>query len=766
MKAIKYALLGLVGVIGLVVSTFGPLKIPFAESLAKTYYRYAIAGLLVVVLLLGGLIAIAVQVLDPNQFKTQIVRWVQDRTQRELALEGELKVSWFPKLALETGKASLSQRRSAREFASLDSARVTLAWLPLLRGNVRVDRCEIVGLRAQVARFKDGTTNIDDLLRDAATISPASIDLDGVQLSRSTLQWNDEIDWQRGSLNDLQIDLGRLTDGQAGPLTASARIDAPNAGVDARLQVKGRVLFDSKTGRIEWATLVGQLEGKALGIDNLALGLSGDATGHPAQHALSAENVVVTTASKSGLSVFNARLVAPELKYHEQHFSGSQLSIDASVAHPDQTVTAALQWPSFEWSSGALRGAAATAQLSVRGAGTHLRAQLTSPMMLHLDAGPRLDLEAIELSASASHPALAADVSGSASGKLEFDMALQTARLTLAGKLAGHDVRGELGLADFRRPRWVMDVAASSLDLDTLLAKPWLARWSDDATPFDVAFLRELTLLGQLRADRFKLGGVQLSELSAQFDAQRTTLSVAPITAQAYGGALDAAATIAASAGPRLAFKGSLSGVDTRALLADVSRAPWIEGKGEFGWELRAEGGSVGTLRSGIAGNVAMAIQGGSLSGIDLRAALLEGQADIGTKGAIRKRAVNFGELTRFVQLKTKFELNDGRALAPLFELKSDALLAAGAGELALDSGLLDMRLNTSVLGIATARATPELAALAGAHVPVRVAGPWRQPSFAFDFGSASAHGQRPHDGGADATLASAAERYRVGLDR
>ena len=52
MNAIKYALLGLYGVIGLLLSTFGPFKVPFAEALAKEHYRYAIGGLLIILLIL------------------------------------------------------------------------------------------------------------------------------------------------------------------------------------------------------------------------------------------------------------------------------------------------------------------------------------------------------------------------------------------------------------------------------------------------------------------------------------------------------------------------------------------------------------------------------------------------------------------------------------------------------------------------------------------------------------------------------------------
>src|SRR5262245_65845968 len=170
LSAVKCAMLGIIGMIGLLISAIGPFKVPFAETLAKTYYKQAVAGLVIMVALFVGLITAVVKLFDPNQFKDQLVHWVHERTQRDLVLDGELKVSYFPKLGLESGKASLSQRRSAREFASIDRARVTIAWLPLLRGHLHIDSAEAEGLRAQIVRFKDGTTNVDDLARDVAAI--------------------------------------------------------------------------------------------------------------------------------------------------------------------------------------------------------------------------------------------------------------------------------------------------------------------------------------------------------------------------------------------------------------------------------------------------------------------------------------------------------------------------------------------------------------------------------------------------------------------
>lgn len=169
---------------------------------------------------------------------------------------------------------------------------------------------------------------------------------------------------------------------------------------------------------------------------------------------------------------------------------------------------------------------------------------------------------------------------------------------------------------------------------------------------------------------------------------------------QAYGGSLDSAPTIAASAAPRVAYQGSFSGVDIRAMLADPSsHPPRLEGRGELAWALRRGGSGVGSLRNGVAGRMTTALQSASVSGIDLRTALPGAQAEFGTEEAIRKRAANFGALARFSQMRTRLEVHDGRAKAQVFVLHSESLHAADAGELALGSGLLDMRLDTSVLG-------------------------------------------------------------------
>ena len=73
---------------------------------------------------------------DVNRFKPQIEQFVQDRYQRTLRIGGDLGLSLFPRLALSLPPSSLSEAGGAGEAASLDGAKVSVAVMPLLRGEI------------------------------------------------------------------------------------------------------------------------------------------------------------------------------------------------------------------------------------------------------------------------------------------------------------------------------------------------------------------------------------------------------------------------------------------------------------------------------------------------------------------------------------------------------------------------------------------------------------------------------------------------------
>ena len=102
---------------------------------------------------------------DVNYFKPQIAGFVADRYKRTLTFEGDLKLTLFPSVGVSLPVVRLSEpNQPEQNAASLNAARVSVALLPLLKGDVQADSITVDGLQAKVVRNADGTLSIDDLL--------------------------------------------------------------------------------------------------------------------------------------------------------------------------------------------------------------------------------------------------------------------------------------------------------------------------------------------------------------------------------------------------------------------------------------------------------------------------------------------------------------------------------------------------------------------------------------------------------------------------
>ena len=395
MKSFKYALLGLYGVIGMLISVFGPFKMPFAESLAKEHYRYALGGVLIVLLILPVAMVVFILSFNANNFKTEIIQYVKEHTQRELVLPGDIKVTFFPRLGMDSGKMLLKQRNSAREFASVDNARLYIAWLPLLHRQLVFDHVEIDGARANLIRFKDGTTNYDDLLIRDESLAPVTFDIDSVRITNSSVNWQDEMKWQRVALQDLQIETGRLADTVPGNLKASFHLNAEVVHSDSNIELRSRLFYDRKAGRYEFADIEGTLQGTAAGFSNLDLKFKGDLDNHPAQELLLAENMVVSATGNYGQRSIETRLGVAKLQFAKSILSGSELTLDATLSQFDEKWTTTVQMPAFDLTNKIFSAAQLSADFDFKGDGRSLQGKLSSPVSADFDTTHKLLLSAI-----------------------------------------------------------------------------------------------------------------------------------------------------------------------------------------------------------------------------------------------------------------------------------------------------------------------------------------------------------------------------------
>jgi AsmA protein len=737
MKAIKNSALGLFGITGVLVSIFG-IKIPFAESFAKEHWRAGLAALLLIILMIPAAIGLFLYLVDTNRFKTEIVEYVKAHTQRDLVLQGDLKVTFFPKLGLDSGKMSLSERNSAREFASINNARLYIAWWPLFKKQLVLERVEIDGIHANLTRFKDGTTNFDDLLIRNEALSPVTFDIDGVRITHSAINWQDEIKWKRIALQDVQLETGRLADSVPGQLTASFHLNSERLHSDSSIELKSRLFYDIKAGRYEFADIAGKLEGTAGGFSNLDLNVTGSLDGYPVQGSLLAENLVVSAKGNYGQRNIDAKLAVPKLQFAKGKWSGSQLALDATLSQFDEKWTAAVQVPAFELANNIYNAGELDADFAFNGDGRTLQGKLSSPISVDFDTTHKLLLGAISMDVSAKHPMLSGELSAKVTGKMNADLAERNANLDFKAKVDDSKIAGTMAIKDFGHPAYTLALNINRLPLDRYIAAEWLKRYQDDATRIDLAGIRDVNLNASLRAGDLKMGRLEAGKLAAEIKIEQSSLTIEPLTARLYGGTLTGSISVAAQKTPQITVKQNLRGVQASALLAGTGDAGRLTGKGDLAMDLSAEGSSIGALRKTLNGSVVLTLAHGSLAGIDLRTALIEGKDALGTKSEVHAHEYKLSERSAFSELDAVFNLRDGRCSGNSFDMRSPQWRISGDGSLALDSGIIDYQLAATVASALNRRSAGDLAELKGVTVPVRASGPYSAPSIALDFASAS----------------------------
>src|SRR3990172_2184976 len=249
----------------------------------KAIVKFVLWPLAGIVLILAAAAAYIAATFDPNQYKPQIVQAVKDRTQRNLRLDGDIKLAFFPGIRAALGRVSLSERGNDKEFAGVDDFRVALKLVPLLSKQVVVETVEIRNLRARLVRFKDGSTNIDDLAGGFIPAPaargdelPLVIDIDHVTIENAALTYTDEAAGAAYALSKLNLRTGRIASGVPVRIDLAFTVQSDKPVMNLETALKATVAFDLDQQRYTFAGIDFGVAGLAAGISNLAATAKGD----------------------------------------------------------------------------------------------------------------------------------------------------------------------------------------------------------------------------------------------------------------------------------------------------------------------------------------------------------------------------------------------------------------------------------------------------------------------------------------------------------
>jgi len=156
----------------------------------------AVIGALVVVLVAALLIIPSL--IDWNGYKAQISQAVRDATGRELDIKGDLSMSLIPSPSLSAAQVSLGNLAGAQdaEMVSIGEARVSVALMPLLTGNIQVKEISLIDPVIAIETFEDGSNN---LVFDPAQVARSGPDAGTITLPTKSDQASDQLQEQTGT---------------------------------------------------------------------------------------------------------------------------------------------------------------------------------------------------------------------------------------------------------------------------------------------------------------------------------------------------------------------------------------------------------------------------------------------------------------------------------------------------------------------------------------------------------------------------------------
>lgn len=239
--------------------------------------KYTLIGIVALVVLVVGGAFVFLSTLDLNQYKPRIEQAVKDRTGRTLKLQGDIKAALFPSLGADVAKVSLSERGSDQDFVSLDLAHASVAVLPLLHGEVVVDKIRLKGLKANVVKGKDGKFNFDDLLQASAEKpgsqpapsgkkgpeeeSKVKFEVAGVDIEDSSASYRDLAAGKALAVSGLKLSTGRLGEKADGKLQFSASLKGSNPALDLKADLRGDYSVDLPAKRYVLSKVDGAVKG-------------------------------------------------------------------------------------------------------------------------------------------------------------------------------------------------------------------------------------------------------------------------------------------------------------------------------------------------------------------------------------------------------------------------------------------------------------------------------------------------------------------------
>jgi len=623
--------------------------------------------------------------LDPNNFKDEISAAVEQRTGRELVINGDISWRVFPSVGIQISDANLANRAGfgTRPMLEITEATVIVKLAPLFSRRLEVDRVDFEGVSAYLRSHTDGRNNWEDLTGQGRGDTSGDTGQDTVadleiEISHGTLSLSNTT--RRVGLT------GFDNDAQAG-----VNHHAFELGGELTLAFVQQEI----TGRLGYQGLLQLARGQGLlGFEDLELSFT--STQSAAKEAVSATTDIVVDLTRD-----QVQLTDFVLKFFDLRAEGA-VNVTSFSGEPEYS------------------GQFSVAEFSPR--------QLMEDM----------DLKAPQTSRTDALSRLQVDTRfNGASGRLAFP--------EVGMVLDNSTLQGQLTIEGFDPLQLVFDMDIDTLNLDdySLLAEAEYT--AEDGVEVEGAGLLVGSMLlftgsGDLGIGRLITSGLTAKNVNVTITSNAKELRLFPINSSFYGGQHQGDVRVTLSnPQPVLTANQVVSGFDTFTLLEDISGTARLHGTGDVYLKVRTVLGNSQQTRQALSGDMGLSITNGAIDDVDIPGAVAKVNNILGQQGGANT-AMQASQSMEFAELIVTGIINQGILKSDDLLLSSALVNATGEGVVNLVNETVNYTIYPLLTGELATQVPPDYRDVS---IPVRITGNLYEPNVSLDIDAGITASQR-----------------------
>lgn len=487
------------------------------------YGLYALGGLIGLLVLV---VAIVAATFNPNDYKQKVIDLVQQKKERTLKLDGDIKLAFWPKIGVDLGKISLSEHKNSKEFATVNSVKVSLALLPLLKKELVVDTVYIEGAQANIVKYKDGTTNFDDLMSKDEESQDIKFDIDGVNVTNSAVSYSDEATGAKYNISKFNLKSGHIALAEPVDLTADFTVSSNQPEVAANAKVKGNFLVDTASKHFVAKGLDAAVKGDLLGGKNVDVAISGDVDAKPESREFLVDSFRLVGSGQFNDSKISIDLSAPKLNAQKNEVTSKKTTVTLMQEIAGNTFKANLELADIKGSPKALESSGITGDISAIQGKRTVRGKFSSPFSGNLET-LIFDLPKLVGDLDIKDPSLPnGGMKGNFNLLAHTDIKNELANSKFILNIDETKLIGDFSVVSFKKPSIKFNLNADKLNLNKLLAKSSEAE-KPSGKPVDLSAMKTLLIDGKLNVGSIQYDKYQISGLNVAIkaDGEKLTLS-------------------------------------------------------------------------------------------------------------------------------------------------------------------------------------------------------------------------------------------------